>query len=217
MNCDSKCDFCEEFKQLPEVTGRTITYLANDFVVLASLGCFRDGYSLLMPVEHRRSFASLGHERLALAEPAIEYVRRIIGSEYSTPVIVAEHGPGIVDKGASCCDHAHIHIIPVDDPEKVLLQFRNSGHEHHSLPRLSALTEWQAAPYIYLSCTPGQHLVWENMGLFGKQFVRHVCANLDGLGMIANWRIYPFRRKMLQTAERLRHRFEEKQALARHQ
>jgi len=210
---DLSCDFCSEFEELQGCSDRRIVGFRNDFVVLATLGCFREGYCLYMPIEHERSFASLGKKRLEEIEGDIEHVRQNIADEYSASVVVAEHGPGLTDRGASCCDHAHIHMIPVDNMKEVLVEFERYGGKPQVLESFSDLARYEVSPYIYLSCRTGQYLVWENANAFQRQFVRRICAELDGLGMMCNWRIHPFHDNMLRTAERLRKRFQENLAL----
>lgn len=212
--CELDCEFCMEFAEFDCESDRKIAYFRNEFLLLATLGCFREGYCLYMPLEHERSFAVLGEQQLARIETEIEYIRRIIADEFSSYVLLAEHGPGPNDRGASCCDHAHIHLIPVDDPWQVFMKFYNCGGNPEVLDSLPDLSKYKNIPYIYLSCTIGQHLVWENVNVFGRQFVRRVCAELQGIGDLFNWRVHRFEEEMRATCRRMRSRIREELIVA---
>ena len=205
--CNLDCDFCEEFDDNSKRTNREIARFRGKFTLLATLGCFRDGYCLYMPLSHRKSFAYLDKQELVTIESELDIIRHKVSTEYSAFTIIAEHGAGINDGGASCCDHAHIHIIPTDEPKKVFTQFYMTHADLKILNSLSELTQYRDTAYIYLSCTSGQHFVWENTNLFGRQFVRRVCAEIDGVGPMFNWRLYPFYENMYRTANILRQRF----------
>jgi len=206
--CDLNCDFCVGFSEGEEYLDRKIKVFRNEFILLSTLGCFREGYCLYMPVSHKRSFASLAESQLLTVESELVDLRQRIATEFSSFVILAEHGPGVNDSGASCCDHAHMHLIPVRDPRQVFLQFYKCSDNLQTLNNLSELSRFREDPYLYLSCANGQHLVWNNAKPFGRQFVRRVCADLDGLGPMFNWRIHPFHENMQRTAIRMRDQFE---------
>jgi diadenosine tetraphosphate (Ap4A) HIT family hydrolase len=207
--CKLTCDFCLEFTEQKDHPDRNIASFRNEFVLLSTLGCFREGYCLYMPLSHERSFASMNVQQLIQVEAELEEIRQLISQEYSTNVILAEHGPGLTDMGASCCDHAHIHVIPVRSPRVVFLEFYNTQNKLNVLNNYSDLTTYHESAYIYLSCGPGQHFVWENASSFGRQYVRRVCAELEGVGPMFNWRLYPFTENMERTTMRLRRRFHE--------
>lgn len=202
--CDSDCDFCLEFSGDDDDLSRQIEVFRNEYILLATLGCFREGYCLYMPISHELSFATLGSQRLVQVEDEIEMIRRKIMEEYSTFVILAEHGPGINNSGASCCDHAHMHLIPVNNPRSVFMKFYQCSPNLQMIGKLADLDDFQDEPYIYLSCGKGQHFVWKDAAPFGRQFVRQVCAELDGIGPFFNWRVNPFHENIKRTAERLR-------------
>ena len=208
IKCDLSCDFCLEFADVKEHLDRKISDFRDEFVLLATLGCFREGYCLYMPTTHKRSFASLGESALLSIEIDLEYLRQKIAREYSTSVILAEHGPGINDSGASCCDHAHMHLIPVNDSRQVFFEFYKTSSDVQVFDNLSELAKFPEEPYIYLSCAPGQHFVWKNAESFGRQFVRRICAELDGLGPMFNWRMHQFPENIQRTTERMRKRLE---------
>jgi diadenosine tetraphosphate (Ap4A) HIT family hydrolase len=205
----SDCSFCDEFAEAVQADDSRIILHNDGFNLLPTRGCFREGYCLYMPVEHYKSFARLGPEQLNKVETKLEYLRQVITNEYPPYTIVAEHGPGLNGEcGVNCCDHAHLHLIPVDNLISVFLQFYSYGGSPVVLDSLSELWKLSDKPYIYLSCGAGQHLVWQNVSCFGRQFVRRVCANLQGIGHMYNWRMFPFHEQMRLTRDRLRESFQ---------
>lgn len=108
------CAFCKEFDEERTDQSRII-WESPDFVLLPTIGCLRLGYCLFMPMDHVISFAQLPSAALTQTELVLEQHRTALRSVFGA-TIVAEHGPAsYTDRGASCCDHAHLHLIPVQD------------------------------------------------------------------------------------------------------
>jgi hypothetical protein len=154
------------------------------------------------------SFAHLGKSDLTNIQSRLAEIQSIIGQEYRSDVIVAEHGAGSATKcGASCIDHAHFHLIPVKNQLNVFQQFLEMGGAPEIFESLSDLSRLEGNPYVYLKWKADKHLVWRNVEKFPRQFVRIVCATLKGIGDMYNWRFFPFREEMQATTLRLRPRF----------
>lgn len=190
------CDFCIEFQTSNEGESRII--LRDDlWVVLPTRGCFVAGYTLLLPIDHATSFATLPATDLAEAENLIMRVRGAIERQFG-PTIVAEHGSSACDRGASCCDHAHIHLIPISDQNAVLSAYTSAGGRPLRLSRFSDITAFAGVPYQYLSRYPDEHLLWVG-GSFSRQFVRRVVADLEGCADKYDWREHAFTQNMRAT------------------
>lgn len=194
------CVFCAEFN---EGSARTI-FLDDDWVLLATRGCFVPGYSLLMPVDHVRSFAALPESVLETVPRLLDRLSATINAEFGSPVLVAEHGPGPRHLGSACCDHAHLHIVP-STPEVVLTQYLRAGGPPTALSAFIDLTRYATVDYVLLSTRVGEYWVWPEAGL-PAQFVRRICAAVAGRPTAWDWRVYPFEDEMLRTADRLRSR-----------
>jgi diadenosine tetraphosphate (Ap4A) HIT family hydrolase len=196
------CDFCVEFASDNRGGGRIILR-ELDWLLLPTLGCFATGYCLLMPIEHVEAVAELPQAQLIWAEELLERMRRLIGSSFG-PTIVAEHGPGRCDLGASCCSHAHLHLIPVGDHVgAVVAAYERVGGSPTILKDLAELSTVAGEPYLYLSPTSQTHLLWQAAG-FPRQFVRRVCADLLGFRDQYDWRDHTFPRRMEYTLTLLR-------------
>ena len=183
-----ECDFCAEFAA--PGAGRRIVTEADGWVLLPTVGCFTPGYCLFMPVRHMDAAADIPRAELAAVQGALERMRAAVTSVYG-PAIVAEHGPRGCQLGASCCSHAHFHLIPVPDPDAVTSAYMATGGPGTALQGVAGLADVGDVPYLYLSPRPGTHLVWPADG-FARQYVRRVCAALHGVGERFDWRDHPF-------------------------
>lgn len=209
MNGD--CKFCQEFtgnlptNRMPAPIGDRIIAHFGDCMLLPTLGCVADGYSLLMPLRHAVSFAwwqtTNGHVQPGAI---VNAARGLVESVYG-PCIVAEHGAGSAcDRGVACCDHAHLHIIPVpNDGDSVVTAYVERGGIPKALPSFEALAEFAGQSYLYLSPGAGEHLIWPARG-FACQFVRRVVASVHGLPEEWDWRAFPHADRMITTLETLR-------------
>ncbi|WP_157038888.1 hypothetical protein [Rhodopseudomonas palustris] len=167
---------------------------------MPTIGCFVDGYSLVLPRKHAVSYASLPHgERqagLALAEDARERLAQLYGD-----FIIAEHGAAdSCDLGAGCCDHAHLHLIPMGKRcSAVRNAFLEAGAEPSVCGDTAAFENYRGDPYIMLSTDRGRYEFWRATHKFGRQFVRRVCADLLGISPYFNWREHAFVDRMVRT------------------
>lgn len=198
------CEFCLEFRWSPRA-GSRIIWRDESWVTLPTLGCFVPGYVLLLPVEHYLSFGSLPPEDRSAAAEVAERLRITIAAEYG-PVIIAEHGATQCDVGSQCCDHAHLHLIPVPEPGQVERDYTEVGGEPIRLDSLAELGALAGQPYVYLSPRAGVHLAWLGGG-FPSQFVRRVCASAHGLADRFDWRRYRYEDTMEVTRSTFATRF----------
>lgn len=143
-----------------------------------------------MPDRHIDAAADAPAAELARIQGALEDMRTAITSAFG-PTIIAEHGPRGCQLGASCCSHAHFHLIPVPDPDAVTGSYRMTGGPGLSIRGIDGLAKADDGPYLYLSPRPGTHLIWPADG-FARQYVRRVCASLHGIGEQFDWRDHPF-------------------------
>lgn len=197
------CAFCIEFAALPlSGQGTRIICETGGWVLLPTVGCFSPGYCLFMPLEHLDAAADAPPGELTRVGEAGEEMRALISSVFG-PVIMAEHGPRGCELGASCCSHAHLHLIPVPDPGAVTAAYQAAGGSGRRLNGLTGLPAAVDGPYLYLSPQPGEHLLWPAAG-FSRQYVRRVCAAQHGISGQFDWRDHPFEANQVRTACMLR-------------
>jgi len=173
-------------------------------LVLASLGSFVEGYCLVLPRRHVVAVRDLTmvewDDMVSVVESLLPVVQQMYGS-----YIVAEHGCGTEDRGAACCDHAHLHLIPVPTPRDVLKENVRLGGPGVPLD-LSVLPPphlFPDSPYIWLYSMDTGSWCWPAKR-FPRQHVRRVAAAAHGLEAQYNWRRFPFRLTMTATAAKVR-------------
>lgn len=185
----------------------------DDWVVGPTVGHFTPGYLLMLPIDHIRALAESSLSQLGRAADHIGYVRGVLARQYG-PVVVAEHGSGSsCDRGAACCDHAHLHFIPLPDVEcveKVKHEYLRRDENFTILDSLRDLRRMDGSPYLYLSTSTDEHWVWQlndqNRALFPRQFVRRICATVLGT-QCWDWRRHPLLTEMCATRDQLAQEF----------
>ncbi len=182
------CAFCDEFAQPVEDTWLVAS--TEDRVVLPTIGCLTEGYLLYMPRDHTLAFADFDEVGLKSSEADLEALRADLQRRYG-PVLLAEHGPRECDLGAGCCDHAHMHLIPVPDTARVQARYEEVGGAAKSFGTLQECLASIETAYVYLSPEPGVHQVWP-ADAFPRQWVRRVCAAEHGRAEAWDWRDHPF-------------------------
>ncbi|KMO96013.1 hypothetical protein [Streptomyces roseus] len=195
------CQFCIEFTAR-EAKTRIITETADSWVLLPTVGCLTPGYSLYMPLDHLDAAADVAPDDLPQVVAGLESMRTLIQDQYG-PTIVAEHGPRDCELGASCCSHAHLHLIPVPEPDAILAAYEKVGGPGRRLSSLVDLPAAAETSYLYLSPRPGEHHYWPTDDRFARQFVRRVVADHLGIGEQYDWRDHPFTETRQQTYDTL--------------
>jgi diadenosine tetraphosphate (Ap4A) HIT family hydrolase len=187
------CSFCHEFDEERTSESRII-WENEDFLVLPTVGCLRPGYCLFMPYEHTKSFASLAVNEIKQAFALVETHRQNLESIFGE-TIIAEHGSGgYAQKGASCCDHAHLHLIPMPNQiEAVYEIYEAVGGKPMEIKTVDELAKLKNQPYMLLSLQPGDN--------FSRQFIRQVVAKLIGIENKYDWREHRFAENMAVTQD----------------
>jgi len=196
------CNFCLE--QEVSDSEKSLCFISSEsFFALPTLGCFVPGYSLVVPRMHIRSFAKVSDEKLIELDNFLELVRKMTEREFG-PVLVAEHGTGDDEISAACCDHAHIHIIPIKGfRQEILEKYIRAGGTPIRLESLKAIKQYNLESYILASFEKGEFLLWDSSKKFQRQFARIASAECLNLGHVYNWRIHPFPNNMVITTAKM--------------
>jgi diadenosine tetraphosphate (Ap4A) HIT family hydrolase len=183
----------------PETPSSRIVRRKNGFISLPSIGCFADGYLLVLPQRHVLSFSHLSDKELNVGLKYAEELRGELEPIYGT-YILAEHGAGgPCDPGAACVDHAHMHLIPMGDRAAAVREkYLERGGRPTISGGLDSFRAFAETSYVALSITSERYEFWP-ANRFPRQFVRQVCADLLGLGQFYNWRAHPFVLRMKRT------------------
>jgi len=194
------CSFCAEF--LEEGHSSRIIYQDRNWVLAPTIGCFTVGYCLLIPRRHIRSMAELSQEGLEAARLNLQRFRKVI-EKHCGPAILAEHGASASTNGAACCEHAHMHIIPVRFTEAVRFTYISRLGLPTRLNSIGELKDLKGKAYLYLSSQEDEHFIWTEADSTRRQFARRVAAAAIGRPTEYDWRTFPFNREMKKTKELL--------------
>jgi len=145
------------------------------------------------------------NEELLNAQKEIDKCKSVISKAFSKNVIVAEHGSSSESElGANSIFHAHIHIIPIQNPIDVFNLYYEQGGKPLVYKEFSSITNHKNSSYLYLSLEDGKHLIWTNSEKFSRQFVRKVCAEIYQLPEYYNWKKYPFSENIDRSVTKLK-------------
>lgn len=200
------CEFCIEFSH--KGNSRRIIMETENFTVVPSVGSLTIPHLLVVPRMHTLSFAALSPDLACEAFTLCEKVRQFLAGSCDANIIVAEHGAGLrldddlnlcSELGASCLDHAHLHLISVPDAAGVLADYEAVGGPASIVgPPEHVLQVIGTNPYISLSVSPGAWSLWPATERFGRQFIRRVVAGRLG-STDWNWRTHPHPERLAAT------------------
>lgn len=187
---------------------RDRTVWENDlFRIFPTIGCFVEGYILLVPKKHIPCFGALDAEHLReLLHSLLPEICRRMQSIYG-PVCVFEHGVmNEYCRGGGCVDHAHLHIVPCSlNLSSVVARFPG----FRPLLGPEPLKQYHKMSIPYLLSSDG------STGLFvcdatrvPSQLFRRIVAHQCGRGDYWNWRTNPFYDEMVTTYNNCKHAFD---------
>jgi diadenosine tetraphosphate (Ap4A) HIT family hydrolase len=168
--------------------------------VLPSLGQIVEGYLLIMPKGHYRSFALLDEELFEEAESVYSETEAILRRTYTRPIFY-EHGMGYSASGNGCCvDHAHIHAIPVSLSLFARLEQEFEWSNIQKLEDLSRMVK--GTHYLFVQDSSQQKRVYYASNV-KAQYIRHIVAEQLGTPDKGDWMLYPGVEEVLNTIRRL--------------
>lgn len=191
------CSFCHELKTKRLTIHwiskkQTICWESKYFSVVPSVGSFVEGYFLLLPKTHLISFASLTTELYDEYRQIIKTVLTQLEQVW-WPYIMFEHWSTLYDIWWSCCQHAHMHLVP-----------------YCGKPSLAHCLQWKTIvwikelpkhySYIYLF-ERWQHRVkkYDHTTMW-SQYLRKLIARKNNYWWEErNWRKYPFEHKIRES------------------
>lgn len=174
--------------------------------VLPSVGCFVEGYCLLLHQEHKECFAEAADPSIRAAKYR---TRQTIEAIYGNCVFY-EHGrTGNCFTRGNCKIefHAHIHCVPVDvDISETLAQ----DFQQIVLDDWTEIRDFaQNHPeYLYFETDDRRKYFYPVNQNIERQYLRkRICEAVGMSDKYANWREYPFEEKMDRTAQKLKGAF----------
>lgn len=212
----SECPFCAElnsisnsqyFKQNKlniEGFSSRIVISTENYVVMPTVGCFREGYLLIVTKKHYYSFADVPLEMMEEIERLIERVKALLRDLYGQNVICFEHGGAVCSMSmGSCIDHAHLHILPYNG--RLTEEIKPFALKSKQIEGLSNLRQYVASntPYLLWQDADDSMFVVDS-GFVPSQFLRRVIAAHYGIPNKWDWRQYPFVDNMEKTIKNIR-------------
>jgi diadenosine tetraphosphate (Ap4A) HIT family hydrolase len=166
----------------------------ESFVVMPGVGSLVRGYVMIVPRDHVLSFGhlppALGPELEGLLGRVEEWQART----YSLPTIVFEHGPAtFTERGGSCTDHAHLHVVPVPEDVDLVPVMRRDFDVRRVDGLLPGATEHIRAgrgPYLYLRHHDGRSYLCDAPKAKAQHLRRELASQL-GIGDQWDWSLFP--------------------------
>jgi diadenosine tetraphosphate (Ap4A) HIT family hydrolase len=155
------------------------------FVVIGDVAPVREGHVLIIPRSHVPALAKVSKEALAELDLLFARITAALAAAYRIPVIAFEHGMCEPDVDRSCgVDHAHLHVVPCDQP--VAGRFR-AEFDAVELGSLDDLSQVGNDGYEYLLMIDvDRRLYYASAFAPTRQYFRRVVAELSGEALW-NW------------------------------
>ena len=204
LNCISSSHYYQQNKPNIEGFSSRIVISTENFVVMPTVGCFVEGYLLIVTKKHYYSFAEVPPEMMEELEKLIARVKEVLRNLYGQEVVCFEHGGAACSISmGSCIDHAHFHLLPYSGSlTEEIKPFALNGKR---IEDLSNLRQYGASntPYLFWQDTDDSMNVVDS-GFVPSQFFRRVIAAHYDIPNKWDWRQYPFIDNMEKTIKNIR-------------
>ena len=188
------CLFCSipEMSSPPNPEDEIIDESEN-FYAKAALGHFVFGYSLIISKEHFLSFAYLPEHLFPELEAFRDNVLDKLHNICQHPITIMEHGAlNRCQRGGSCIDHAHLHLMPLAPDLYPILSERFSFGELESMSDVRRFNDAQI-PYLYYQREGlPNHAVQLSQDV-PSQTLRRIACQALGTPELWDWRNRPLR------------------------
>jgi diadenosine tetraphosphate (Ap4A) HIT family hydrolase len=188
------CLFCSiQEMESPSNPEDEIIDESENFYAKAALGHFVFGYTLIISKEHFPSFAYVPEHLF----PELEVFRNKVFDKLHNicqhPITIMEHGAiSRCERGGSCIDHAHLHLIPLATDLYPILSERFSFDDLDSIGAVVRFKDAQI-PYLYYQ---REGFKSHGVGLLQdvpSQLLRRIACQSLGTPELWDWRNQPLR------------------------
>ena len=201
----SECAYCNYYYKGINPHSQKTIYESDNFIVLATLGEFINGYLLIIPKKHILSCAEFDEKTMNEFLEVLDDVLFILQLAYKTKkFLVWENGTGNGGKGKAkdSIVHSHVHVAPSGlTANEVEI---NAGFP---LKKISTSVISLYTEHSYLMIKDGKN--WrindEPSVYIPRQYIRQLIARENNLNAedIWNWRTHPFIEKMCETYDQI--------------
>ncbi len=171
---------------------------SENFYAKAALGHFVFGYTLIVSKEHFLSYAYVPEHLFPELEAFRDSVLDKLHNICQHPITIVEHGAiNRCQRGGSCIDHAHLHLMPLAPDLYPILSDRFSFGELESISELQRFKDDQIS-YLYYQREAGRsHAVKLSQDVPSQTLRRMACEAL-GQPELWDWRVKPLREALQQ-------------------
>lgn len=163
----------------------------TNFLIIPNIGSLMPGYLMVIPRQHILSFGFLppvyDRELHALLEDVKDWQRSLFGT-----YLIFEHGPVSFKRGGSCCDHAHLHIVPVPQKTDLVCALRREYLTRQVENMLATMRSQirKGMPYLFLHHHDDTMYISDAVPA-KSQYLRQELVKQLGLGNIWDWKEFP--------------------------
>ena len=166
---------------------------SENFFAKAALGHFVFGYTLIISKEHFPSYAYLPQPLFSELEAFRENVRDKLHNISEHPISIMEHGAiSRCQRGGSCIDHAHLHLMPLADDLYPTLSARFPFGELASISEVRRFKDAQIPYFYYQREGLRSHAVGLSQDV-PSQMLRRIACQVLGTPELWDWRSTPLR------------------------
>lgn len=211
------CKFCKIFFKdimLDNIDTPLSKSSNNHYAIIASLGSFIDGWSLIIPNKHIYSMKECFKD-IEFIDFTNSVISKLAGV-YQKNIIIFEHGANREGSIVACgTNHAHLHIVPYDKSILNEIRKKRKGWIRCKASDISNLAVdkeyWFYAEKVdrIEDVSGWLHLIQKPE----SQFFRKVLAEKENIENSFNYKKYPFVNNVQATIDRLRKQDEPEQRI----
>jgi diadenosine tetraphosphate (Ap4A) HIT family hydrolase len=166
---------------------------SENFYAKAALGHFVFGYTLIISKDHFLSFAHVPEHLFPELEAFRDNVLDKLHNICQHPVTILEHGAiNRCQRGGSCIDHAHLHLMPLAPDLYPILSERFSFGELGSISEVRRFNDAQIS-YLYYQREGFRSHAVELSQDVPSQLLRRIACQALGEPELWDWRDTPLR------------------------
>jgi len=179
------CEICfavHDASLFSHQTWNTKLYENETFVVLPSVGPLIEGQTIIAGKKHSLNLFSMTNEEKRDFYPIVKHAENILGGH----ILFAEHGTFLKQKGGSCIDHTHIHVIPCYGKYYNILDSILSISEITVDIKILENSSQLDFPYILTFNLMGDYRLYEAYNAHSQMIRKAICLE-EKIGFI-NWK-----------------------------
>jgi len=166
---------------------------SENFYAKAALGHFVFGYTLIISKEHFLSFSYLPEHLFPELESFRDSVINKLHKISQHPISIMEHGAlNRCQRGGSCIDHAHLHLIPLAADLYPALRQQFSFDELESISELRRFKD-EKITYLYYQRERLRGQAVKLTQEVPSQLLRRIACQVLGTPELWDWRDQPLR------------------------